>query len=634
MISANYLRGLDGRLHEQDASSSQPKESGIPSLPDIERPEGEAQTDYLRRLAAQLRNRTAGTRIMAVAVLGEDYYDKLMILEALRPTFPQAAFFTTDLDAAMMHPRDNHFMRNLVVVSAFGLSLRPELQSEAPPFRDSLQTATYFATRIALERFDGRGPSENRLQGWLQARLFEIGRYSPVALAGETNEHGAASKVCEDMASCSDPHPQPASLPTIAQVLLVPTLLLVIVLIGAHAGFIRAQSLYMWFGVTGLAFLVSAGIFEAMKSPFAEPFSWKEGVSIWPSEILRILAFVLSIGLILRGRAQIAQMSRTVERRFGLSNSAPRLRNSSIGRSKIDLLDVQTIWSFYLNPKKNISLPWILRGPSILRWLLFMLLLTSSYYLITLVLKLDMPVSPLRGGIVKYVDIAILSFTVCAFLALLFYAVDHVWRATWLAKQLQEKSQWPDATLLHYIRQTVDPHEVGIRDYPLITAASATPFTASRRESHFYDMWLDAELIATVTVPVQRIVFYPFAVLTLLILARSSLFDNWIMPPGLLALLSLGILVIAGAAFHLRMSAECVRAESVRFLNIQLMGARLRADERLSAQFEHMLCQVRELRTGAFAPLSQQPLFRALLAIIGSFSGVAILEYGSIAGFL
>ena len=89
--------------------------------------------------------------VAAIGVLGSDVHDKLMILEALRQYFPHKLFFTTDLDAAYIHPAKWPQTHNLLVASAFDLKLRPELQGEIPPFRDSYQTAFFLATQMALK---------------------------------------------------------------------------------------------------------------------------------------------------------------------------------------------------------------------------------------------------------------------------------------------------------------------------------------------------------------------------------------------------------------------------------------------------------------------------------------------------
>ena len=160
----SYMRGLDGKLPDKDdktnkaaekKSDSQDK-SGADAL--IEFPEGQNQKDYLRRLTnkifdldQQLKAEGNEKGVAAIGVLGSDVHDKLMILEALRQHFPHKLFFTTDLDAAYSHPAKWPQTHNLLVASAFGLELRPELQGEIPPFRDSYQTAFFLTTQLALK---------------------------------------------------------------------------------------------------------------------------------------------------------------------------------------------------------------------------------------------------------------------------------------------------------------------------------------------------------------------------------------------------------------------------------------------------------------------------------------------------
>jgi hypothetical protein len=131
-----------------------------------DRPEGQGQYDYLRRLGEKIGNlddrlrsrldknpmRRNSNGIAAVGILGTDRYDKLLILQALRPLLPNALFFTTDLEAQMKHPTALPYTRNLLIASSFGLQLDDDLQKEIPPFRSSYQTAAFFATQAAINR--------------------------------------------------------------------------------------------------------------------------------------------------------------------------------------------------------------------------------------------------------------------------------------------------------------------------------------------------------------------------------------------------------------------------------------------------------------------------------------------------
>ena len=42
--------------------------------------------------------------VSAVGIFGTDVFDKLLVMEALRPSFPGAVFFTTDLDSRLLMP--------------------------------------------------------------------------------------------------------------------------------------------------------------------------------------------------------------------------------------------------------------------------------------------------------------------------------------------------------------------------------------------------------------------------------------------------------------------------------------------------------------------------------------------------
>jgi len=187
-----YLRGLDGVTDGKASTGSEKKEKdskkpGNDNAPNrfdtayLERPEGQSQLDYIRRLAMaierdneQLKRR--GTQFRAIGVLGSDVYDKLLILQALRKTFSNVIFFTTDLDARLAHPAVFDWSRNLVVASAYGLELNSFWQTETPPFRSSYQTALFLSTLKALGT-SVSAPSETDVP-----RLYEIGRRGAVEL--------------------------------------------------------------------------------------------------------------------------------------------------------------------------------------------------------------------------------------------------------------------------------------------------------------------------------------------------------------------------------------------------------------------------------------------------------------------
>ena len=163
----------------------------------FESAEGQSQFDYLRRLAADLKEHDARYRrnreghIAAIGVLGSDVYDKLLILQALRPELPDALFFTTDLNELLLPQYKTRYTRSLLVASSYGLKLNDALQADIPPFRDTYQTSIFravedqltFSHPSACERTTEPNTSSAVLQCWSGAPvLFQIGRTAPLAL--------------------------------------------------------------------------------------------------------------------------------------------------------------------------------------------------------------------------------------------------------------------------------------------------------------------------------------------------------------------------------------------------------------------------------------------------------------------
>ncbi len=183
-LTFRVLRGIDGQLPASDNElrpEPAPRKSSsqylAPDLTEIvERlPEGRSQYDYLKRLPQRIRDQMESPQtgeVTAIGVVGTDVYDKLLVLRALRPQFPECVFFTTDMEAIYTHPEENANTRNLIVASHFGLSLNDKLQAQTPPFRDSYQTATFLATRLAIsnrlcQSCEAQRESEATLREWI-----------------------------------------------------------------------------------------------------------------------------------------------------------------------------------------------------------------------------------------------------------------------------------------------------------------------------------------------------------------------------------------------------------------------------------------------------------------------------------
>jgi len=200
-----FYRGLDGATTFEgvaDRPASGKEKDGASVL---EWPESRDQLDYLRRLAISLKasesvrgaelplagrelgDGTESGAIGAIGILASDVHDKLLVLQALHDSFSDKVFFTTDLDARLVHSRTLAYTRNLVVTSSLPLVFAdPRLQAGAPPFRDAYQTAVFLAARQAACR---SGKYCDDLKVAIEhvrdaPSIYEIGRQQAVPLAG------------------------------------------------------------------------------------------------------------------------------------------------------------------------------------------------------------------------------------------------------------------------------------------------------------------------------------------------------------------------------------------------------------------------------------------------------------------
>ena len=307
----SYLRALDGipdepRIHEtggtsksQDTAASllQSAASLLQRKAISEASFGTSQFDYLRRTALDLRGKQK-SNVVAVGILGSDIYDKMLVLQAVRPALPAAIFFTTDLDALYLERAMEPFTRGLVVASADDLDVNESSKAankqwKLPLMRDSYQTVLVKHVRNILKLDDATKPPE-------KARIFEI----------------AAGKRVE----LTDPGISPRALWCLAQpwfnpLIFFPALLNAFLILWAvttrkeeksPAGATKKWPMKKWaqwvvYGETilaglGLLFLFGMLIFSKFDSLFSEPLSL--GISIWPSVMIRLLAFAVAILLL------------------------------------------------------------------------------------------------------------------------------------------------------------------------------------------------------------------------------------------------------------------------------------------------------------------------------------------------
>lgn len=697
----SYLAGIDGTLpgaphsdKSEDKKNSNGKSNGAQPQK-MEHADGDSAYDYLRRLGSSLMKthqhlqRDGGKGIRAIGILGSDVYDKLLVLQALRPHFPEALFFTTDLDARYLHTEEYAWTRNLIVASHFGLEPSHSLQApwSFPPFRDSYQTATFLAARLALQgtiepdidrlcppfagMLDGsahRGRSLEQLRDVLaslwQPRIFEVGRTQAVDLSprrGSEADPGAPSAV-STLCLGSDtiaglfpregdgkegttqrrsrriggiyPEPSDWISERSKEVVVGSSALGVLALMCfLLVGKVRAECCTLiqlllqqpkrhpWrsLGVTLLAGIALIAATVAIRGDLAEgevePFYWTEGISTWPTDLIRLFAVLVSGYFLFKAAASVHQSQRLITEHYFHGQrtdvkhepeSVPASQSASARYAKIlrqpwKNLDETgsnwAVWREYVAAGK--------RTQRIYRVTLLSALHLLFGFILTKLLG-GIPPAPFRGRASELIDCVLLISGVVLLVVLIFLVIDMTRLCIQWVRQTMKAKGWPDSTTRKYS-------------------------DLLNLKPEWLDEWIDVQVIAEHTEAIQRLIYYPFIIFFLMILARSTLFDNWRTPIALLIIFLINLGYAVFCAYFLRSAVEGARQKAIGSLSDRLINVKGSADEdakRAADQLEVLIDRIKTMRTGVFAPFTQQPLVRAVLVPISGYGGITLIEYG------
>ena len=648
----SYLRGLDGKLpavkaespagDDKEAGPARPADAST-SKPGALEGEGDAQIDYLRRLVGRMKARHKPFK--AIGVLGNDVYDKLLILQALRPSFPGAVFFTTDLDARLLQPEESAWTHNLIIASHFGLLLDKKLQGTIPPFRSGYDAASYLGCLRAVKYdIDGvipepakEGDAANKAHA---ARLVAVNGEFPVHLY----------EVCRSGAfelTIYNPQEDPVGERNYRR----------------DSGYFR-QSWWWWlpvvFGCTALlGFLlwtvsrtwqrILGQVFSSLackKWPTAqvsiilgglvlavilafligyahyqsgeEPFSMVERVSVWPTNVFRLFAVVLCCYYVFRALADLADRNRRIREDFDLPTAAgsrPEPSRRWLPRLWASLCSCADMWRW--SPKEgDVGTTWQRfeeYGSTRNRFwrctLVFVLNLILLFLLFTL---LEFPMHQSRGPLARWTTIIALCLSGAGFIALLVFVVDATVLCNRFVSYLARyASGWSPSLLEKQVRERGLPPQAGADD----PARKAL------------DQWLVIRLIADSTEVVAHFIYYPFVVLLVLIVAQSPLFISWHwnIPLTSIALLSAGTALLC--ALVLQRSAKNARTKALAELDRLLLPlAAQGADRKTRRPVRQMRSEIKDLNSGVFCSLTQNPVVYAILLPLAGGSGLAALE--------
>jgi hypothetical protein len=691
LFQYSYLARLDGKFPEASKSpepESKPQAGKSPSpaagKATATSIEGDPQVDYIRRLVDRMKAEEKPFR--AIGIVGSDVYDKWYLLQALKPSFPEALFFTTDLDVRLFEAQSPDFPspRNLVIASHFGLSLNDKLQKQIAPFRSSYDTASYIGCLAAVGFFpdgkgwvgafpDGKGPivSSGQLQEELQREVeptvfWRKAGQDPTPIPPRLYEVARKGWLYELSFEQNDPIYSPTSRqkPWIAQDrhivwvllgLIVPAVVVypisrpwqtlvktAVFLVEApfrrvlgyrqrlddprrpdgdaggfdddrrpwldvHFSFINVVVLL---GLL-LGIVLAVVMYFAHTDPNEEPVEWLAGISVWPGAVLRLIAAVLCAYFIadafqkLKGRNEKIDkenhfaVTREEDRDRPLLNSLRKASSMWAWKPpRAKESDLQVVWSEFKD-----------YGRPSQRWL--RCLLIGAFYLVLFLVLYSLfdhtaletrgPLSRRASGVIQFVSQV-------AFAALVIFVLDCTVLCyrflNYLASDAEKK--WPVAA-----EQAI---------------AAERGLTLQQRDKDAIDQVLLVRLMDATTNLVARLLYAPFTVLLVLVVAQSEIFDHrtWNAPLLLTVLLNLAVAV--SCAVLLQRSAKKAKEKVLGKMDQLISQSIGRKDERGRQTFGRIKEEIANMQSGAFASFYQNPVLRAILIPLGGGGSMAALE--------
>jgi hypothetical protein len=397
--------------------------------------------------------------------------------------------------------------------------------------------------------------------------------------------------------------------------------------------------------------------FQRADMEMHEPFAPLSGASAWPSQLLRTLAVVLFAWFLDRTWCGAAGAARDIEERYfpgaakncaaGVANITRSGRSTLAERIFAGLRDA-TIW--FWTP--DVKLPghrvdgarlWheyralMDDGTRLVRIVLW---LAVSFVLIivttTMVSSLtDGPPSdiPARGVTDRALFSSTLVLSVVAVVVLLVLVGDMTiltWR--FVAMLQCGRTVYPTTTIAHFAAELGPALRKRAAELLAATPGERDParddLVGPPCRNSLLDDWIDARLLAQQTAKVGPLIFFPFILVALMIVARSRMFDNWDVGGPVLIILAGYVLWSIAMAALLNLGAEQARRKAVDGMQADLLWLQGAGPDYkdLADCFSTLIEQVRTLRKGAFAPFFEQPLVQAILVPLGGAGGIQLLD--------
>lgn len=361
----------------------------------------------------------------------------------------------------------------------------------------------------------------------------------------------------------------------------------------------------------------------------AEPFSVTDSVSIWPTEVIRLIGIALAVSFFVKGAGDLRLNRDAIRAKYltGTEKSLPADTKSagrmaglsaacrhalgqlkswpvqmSLWRSVDRWVNTKPIPSPQASVDANVAWDDYLRSGQPCYAVCRIGLVFVAYMIFgsLLFLQVEPPLRPCRGAVSCAVDKGLLILTIFFSVLLSLWVFDLVRRCIALIEHITAHPiQWPSDVLEKHTKHLNVPPE-------------------------FLTQWLDIQFIADRTRVVGGMVVYPFIVFVVVLSARNRYFDNWDFPVPLIVVLTLNALLILATALLLKRAAEQARTIAIHQMNELLISEKGHGKDKTNRaeQLQLMVDEVQNIRRGAFNNVFQQPAVTASL-----LGALALLQY-------
>jgi hypothetical protein len=341
--------------------------------------------------------------------------------------------------------------------------------------------------------------------------------------------------------------------------------------------------------------------FDHAALPDNEPWSWTAGVSIWPTELVRVLAITSILWMLTwawhrfnrRLRALIANY-RLFKTRAISGSFLARILTSWPEKPKVrhSKLKAREVFQCY-----RLKAGFAPRCCRVIGGMLIYFMFLRGISLLA-----GMPINTnIRGDWAQKIDFKVLSFAVFCWLILVFYVLDSVYLAAQLLKGLGGgDTEWPKGLLKKHQRK----------------------FGVNRTDLEGY---LDVKFAADKTQELKLLVLLPFLIQFLMLVARNDFFDDWSWTPMLVCVFGCNIILSAIAWIILRRAATKLKEDALRALGKNLFQAGRAAKSKRQAGLLEIKQRIEAEARGAYARWFQDPAFMAMLVPTGLFGILSVL---------